>query len=179
MKASTRAMMQKSSSPWASLPALILPANSSMSASGCAVPRIKLLVFGKSLSSMQTAATPRCSSLRTRRLMLLKLPYPVSPSRRIGTVVASAMNSMTSRTWVQLASLLSRTPSCAEIERPLPQIPLKPASSTIRAERPLWASQRNSRRGEVRSFLNCFVFFIGFSWASIVCLSARSPAPFG
>jgi hypothetical protein len=54
------------------------------------------------------------------------------------------MNSSTSTTWVQLASLLSRTPSCAEIDRPEAQIPLKPASRTMRADRPLWASIRNS-----------------------------------
>ena len=58
--------------------------------------------------------------------------------------LASAMNSTTSSTWVQLASLLSRTPIAAEIERPLPHRPRKPASSAMRAERPLCASIRNS-----------------------------------
>jgi hypothetical protein len=60
----------------------------------------------------------------------------------MGAVVASLMNSTTSRTCVQLASLASRTPSDVAIERPLAQIPPKPASSTIFAERPLWASIR-------------------------------------
>ena len=59
---------------WLSLPALILPQNSSTSASGWRSARRKELVFGKSLSSMATPATPRCSSLRTSRRMLLKLP---------------------------------------------------------------------------------------------------------
>ena len=104
-------------------PALILPQNSCMSARGWASPFIKLFVFGKSLSSIHTAAMLRCSSLRTNRCMLLKLPYPVSPSRKMGILVASDINSRLSRTCVQLASLLSRTPNWAEIERPLAQIP--------------------------------------------------------
>src|SRR5689334_23217409 len=58
------------------------------------------------------------------------------------------MNSSTSRTWVQDASLLSRTPSAADIERPDAQIPAKPASSTIFAESPLWASMRKLSPGE-------------------------------
>ena len=66
-------------------------------------------------------------------------------------VVASAMNSTTSSTCVQLASLLSRTPSAAEIDSPLAQMPGKPASSTIRALRPLWASSRHSTCGDARS----------------------------
>src|ERR1700723_3238868 len=93
---------------------------------------------------MQTPAIPRCSSLRTRRRGLLKLPYPVSPSSKIGKSLASAMNSSISTTCVQLASLLSRTPNCAEIDSPDAQMPLKPASRTMRADRPLWASMRNS-----------------------------------
>ena len=74
MNASTRATMTKSSSDWASLPALILPENSSMDASGWPAPRMKLLVFGKILSSMQTPATPRCSSFRITRCIVLKSP---------------------------------------------------------------------------------------------------------
>src|SRR6266702_5896907 len=54
------------------------------------------------------------------------------------------MNSSVSTTCVQLASLLSRTPYCAEIARPEPQMPLKPASRAMRAEMPLCASIRNS-----------------------------------
>ena len=42
-------------------------------------------------------------------------------------LVASAMNSSISRTWVQEASLLSRTPSAADIERPEAQMPSNPA----------------------------------------------------
>src|SRR6185312_5246237 len=58
------------------------------------------------------------------------------------------MYSTTSSTWVQLASLLSRTPSDAEIDRPLAQRPSKPASAAMRAERPLWASiMKSSFRG--------------------------------
>jgi hypothetical protein len=74
MSASTRATSTKSASVWLSLPALILPQNSSTSASGCSSERRNELVFGKSLSSMVTPATPTCSSLRTSRRMLLKLP---------------------------------------------------------------------------------------------------------
>jgi hypothetical protein len=74
MKASIRATTQKSGSDWVSFAAMILPANSCTSASGCASPRMKEFVFGKSLSSMHIAATPRLSSLRTRRLALLKFP---------------------------------------------------------------------------------------------------------
>ena len=48
--------------------------------------------------------------------------------------------SLTSKTWVQLASLLSLTPNWALIDSPLAQIPWKPASYTIFADRPLWAS---------------------------------------
>src|SRR5271154_4458117 len=54
------------------------------------------------------------------------------------------MNSSWSTTCVQLASLLSRTPNCAEIDNPEAQIPLKPASRTMRADNPLCASMRNS-----------------------------------
>ncbi len=74
MSASTRATRTKSASVWLSLPALILPQNSSTSASGCSSERRNEFVFGKSLSSMVTPATPTCSSLRTSRRMLLKLP---------------------------------------------------------------------------------------------------------
>ena len=38
----------------------------------------------------------------------------------------------------------SRTPMAADIESPLPHIPLNPASSTILALNPLWASIKNS-----------------------------------
>src|SRR6478609_5998381 len=62
----------------------------------------------------------------------------------MGTLVASAMYSATSTTCVQLASLLSRTPSDAEIESPLAQMALKPASSAMRADRPLCASMMKS-----------------------------------
>src|SRR6202034_1588905 len=73
----------------------------------------------------------------------------------MGKSLASAMNSSISTTCVQLASLLSRTPNCAEIDSPDAQIPLNPASRTMRADRPLCASMRNSSSGlcsMVRSF---------------------------
>src|SRR4051812_32888854 len=114
---------------------------------------MKELVLGNSLSSIQTPAIPRSHSFRTSRRTLLKLPKPVSPSTSIGIDVASAMNSSTSRNCVQEASLLSRTPSDAEIDSPDAQMPWKPASSTIFADRPLWASIRNDRSGESRSRL--------------------------
>jgi hypothetical protein len=66
----------------------------------------------------------------------------------MGTVVASDMNSSTSITCVHDASLLSRTPSAAEIDRPDAQIPLNPDSSAIFAESPSWASIRNDNSGE-------------------------------
>ena len=46
------------------------------------------------------------------------------------------MNSSTSRTCVQEALSLSRTPRAAETVSPDAQIPGKPASSTIFADRP-------------------------------------------
>ena len=66
----------------------------------------------------------------------------------MGIAVASAMNSSISSTWVQEASLLSRTPSAADIERPEAQMPSKPASSTIFAESPLCASMMKASSGE-------------------------------
>src|SRR5688572_10168589 len=110
---------------------------------------------------MQTPAMSRCSSLLTSRRRLLKFPYPVSPSSNIGMVVMSLMNSRTSRTWVQDASLLSRTPSAAEMLNPLPQMPLNPASSAMRAERPLCASIMNSSSGDWSIERNCVVFLTG------------------
>lgn len=71
-------------------------------------------------------ATPLSSNLRTSLRALLKFPYPVSASSKMGIDVASLMNSMTSTTWVHEASLLSRTPSWADMDKPLPQMPLKP-----------------------------------------------------
>lgn len=56
-------------------------------------------------------ATPLSSNFRTSLRALLKFPYPVSASSKIGIDVASLMNSMTSTTCVHEASLLSRTPS--------------------------------------------------------------------
>eukprot|EP01043_Picozoa_sp_COSAG02_P101915 COSAG02_NODE_37943_length_435_cov_1.044643_1_plen_80_part_10 len=53
---------------------------------------------------------------------------------------ASCMYSTASTICVQLASLLSRTPSAAEMDRPLAQMPWKPASSTILAESPFCAA---------------------------------------
>jgi len=44
----------------------------------------------------------------------------------MGSVDASAIYSQISNTCVHEASLLSRTPRDADIESPLPQIPLKP-----------------------------------------------------
>jgi hypothetical protein len=72
-------------------------------------------------------AMPRSSNLRTSLRALLKFPYPVSASTRIGMSVASAMNSATSRICVHEASLLSLTPSWAEMDSPLPHIPANPA----------------------------------------------------
>ncbi len=59
-------------------------------------------------------------------------------------LVASDMNSRVSTTWVQLNSLLSRTACWADSARPEAQMPLNPASSTIFAASPLWASRMNS-----------------------------------
>jgi hypothetical protein len=73
-------------------------------------------------------------------------------------VVASDMNSRISRTCVQDASLLSLTPSAAETARPDAQMPRKPASSTIFADRPLWASMRKESSGEVSSRRSCAAF---------------------
>ena len=109
---------------------------------------MKLFAFGKSLSSMQTPPRPRSPSFRTKRRMLLKLPWPVSPSTRMGRETASAMYSRTSITWVHDASLESRRPRLAEMDRPEAQIPRKPASSATLAERPLCASMRKLRSGE-------------------------------
>ena len=147
ISASVRATMQKLSSVCASLPARMRPQNSSVSASFWRSPRNEF-VFGNSLSSRHTPAIPRSPSFLTRRRTLLKLPYPVSPSTRIGSALASAMNSSTSSTCVQDASLLSRNPSEAEIDRPDAQMPANPASSTILADSPLCASIRNDRPGE-------------------------------
>jgi hypothetical protein len=58
----------------------------------------------------------------------------------MGISTASTMNSSTSRIWVHDASLLSRTPSAAEIDNPDAQMPSNPASCTIFEESPLWAS---------------------------------------
>ena len=80
------------------LQALIFNENSSISARGCALPSNNEFVFGNSLSSMHAPATPIFSNLETNLLALLKFPYPVSASRRIGTSVASLMNSNTSVT---------------------------------------------------------------------------------
>src|SRR6476620_9019286 len=76
----------------------------------------------------------------------------------MGTFVASDMNSSMSTTCVQLASLQSRTPNCAESARPLAQMPLNPASSTMRALRPLCASIKNSSSRDVRSLRSVAVF---------------------
>ena len=76
MSASTRATSWKSLSVWLSLPARMRPQNSPTSASGWRSP-MKELVLGKSLSSIQTPATSRWQSLRTRRRTLLKFPKPV------------------------------------------------------------------------------------------------------
>ena len=62
--------------------------------------------------------------------------------------MASAMNSSTSSTWVHEASLLSLTPRAAETVRPDAQIAGKPASSTIFADSPSWASMRKVSSGD-------------------------------
>jgi hypothetical protein len=72
--------------------------------------------------------------------------------------VAAAMNSAVSSTCVHDASLLSRTPSAADTDNPLAQIPLKPASSTIFALIPLWPSMMNSNFREFSMRFNCEVF---------------------
>ena len=46
----------------------------------------------------------------------------------------------------------------ALMDRPLPQIPLNPCSSTILADRPLWASIMNSSSGPAIMFLSWVVF---------------------
>jgi hypothetical protein len=73
-------------------------------------------------------------------------------------LVASAMNSRMSTTWVQLSSLLSRTACCADSASPEPQMPLNPASSTMRADRPLCASRMNSVCGDCSKPLSWVVF---------------------
>jgi hypothetical protein len=80
--------------------------------------------------------------------------------------VASDMNSRMPTTWVQLSSLLSRTACCADSARPDPQMPLKPASSTMRADRPLCASRMNSVCDDSSRF---------FSWVVLaVVVTARA-----
>ena len=76
----------------------------------------------------------------------------------MGIVVVSFKNSSISNTCVHNASLLSLTPNEPYIDRPLAQIPLKPTSSTTFAERPLWASVKNSSLFEY-IFLKKFVLF--------------------
>ena len=71
------------------------------------------------------------------------------------------MNSSISSTWVQEASLLSRTPSAADMDRPDAQMPLKPASSTIFADMPSWASMRNSTSGDCSMARNFAVLLSG------------------
>ena len=56
--------------------------------------------------------------------LFIKTYLPVSPSNKIGILVLSAINSATSTTYVQEASLQSRTPSYAEMDKPLAQIPI-------------------------------------------------------
>src|SRR5215472_7591563 len=59
------------------------------------------------------------------------------------------MKATCSTTCVQESSLLSRTPKEAETVRPLAQIASKPASSTMRADNPSWASMRKAMSGRV------------------------------
>src|SRR6266850_4633239 len=59
------------------------------------------------------------------------------------------MKATWSTTWVQLSSLLSRTPKEADKVSPLAQIPSKPASSKMRAESPSWASIMKAMSGRV------------------------------
>src|SRR5262249_47297623 len=59
------------------------------------------------------------------------------------------MNSSTSSTCVQDASLLSRRPRLAETDKPDAQMPGNPASSAIFADSPLCASIRKEREGEL------------------------------
>ena len=104
----------------------------------------------------------------------------MSPSTRIGTLVASAMNSMQSSVWVHDASLQSRTPRLADIVNPLAQMPSNPASSTIRALKPLCASARNARDGDSirarrragRSFVSTWVTAAGLCKGSAVNTAA-------
>ena len=103
---------------------------------------------------MHTAAISLCSSFPINRRTLLKFPYPVSPSSMIGIEVASDMNSSTSNICVQLASLLSRTPYCAEIANPPAHRPLNPDSSAIFALIPLCDSSKNSRISLLSKDLN-------------------------
>ena len=91
MNASTRAMMQKSGSTCASLPALILPQNSCMSAIGCiafqeAIGLGKQFVFNAHCGNVALFQFP------DEPLHVVEIAVPVSPSRRIGTFVASDMN---------------------------------------------------------------------------------------
>ncbi len=53
---------------------------------------------------------------------------------------------------------MSRTPNVAEMVSPLPQSPSKPASSTIFAESPSWASMRKAISDRVISRRSAVVF---------------------
>ena len=180
ISASVRATTTKSASVWLSLAACSRPQNSFTSASAWFSPT-KLLALGKSLSSRQTPATPRSPSLRTKRRTVLKLPWPVSPSTRMGTSTASTIYSSTSSTCVQDASFASRRPRLAETLRPEAQMAWKPASSAILAESPLCASIRKERSGELTSRRSAVVFGSALALEAatrsmIFILQPRSPA---
>jgi len=105
-----------------------------------------------------------CTDVMTEPLFglifVIALRLHVNGRVLLGMVVASLINSSTSNTCVHEASLLSLTPSAAEMESPLPHIPLKPASSAIFADNPLWASIKNAISGPLTIDFNCVVFFI-------------------
>lgn len=48
------------------------------------------------------------------------------------------------------------------MDKPLPQIPLNPVSSTITADRPLCASIMKDKSLDYIKFFSCVVFFNGF-----------------
>jgi hypothetical protein len=62
-------------------------------------------------------------------------------------------------TCVYEASFESLTPIAADILKPDPQIPLKPVSSTILADKPLCASIKKDKSADVIICFNCVVRF--------------------
>ena len=123
MNPSSRATRQKSGSLCASFTALILPVNSSMPARGCRSLLDEGVGLGEKLVLDANGCDPALLQLFHQPSHVVKIPVAGIAIEQDRNRVASLMNSTTSSTCVQLASLLSRTPSAAEIERPLAQMP--------------------------------------------------------